>query len=225
MLCIFVSLPGIPITMLALKSIGEVIAYYVSAFVTKFEKKILKRADPKQVETKSASILFMLMVVLIVINSLFMTPLTEWGLLEGIYFWFITLTTTGFGDYVPYKSQRIKEITGSNLSDFHNQTKTGNAREVTAVIFSAIFFTFYLIFGLCVVSSVLNAIMAAFEKRKCCLRCRCVPRKTQAQDVCSEEGNTQERRETNVTILSLENFGFRTDNAAALEKIEEGYSK
>lgn len=210
--------------MLALKSIGEVIAYYVSAFVTKFEKKILKRADPKQVETKSASILFMLMVVFIVINSLFMMPLTEWGLLEGIYFWFITLTTTGFGDYVPYKSQRIKEITGSNFS-FHNQTKTDNAREVTAVIFSAIFFTFYLIFGLCVVSSVLNAIMAALEKQKCCLRCRCVPRKTQAQDVCSEEGNTQERRETNVTILSLERFGFRTDNAAALEKIEEGYSK
>ncbi|CAH3143243.1 unnamed protein product, partial [Porites lobata] len=96
-LCIFVSLPGIPITMLALKSIGEVIAYYVNAFVTKFEKKILKRADPKQVQTKSASILFLLMVVLIVINGLFMKPLTEWGLLEGIYFWFITLTTTGFG--------------------------------------------------------------------------------------------------------------------------------
>lgn len=158
----------------------------------------------------------MLMVVLIVINSLF---ITEWGLLEGIYFWFITLTTTGFGDYVPYKSQRVKEITGSNLSDFHNQTKTGNAREVTAaaVIFSAIFFTFYLIFGLCVVSSVLNAIMAALEKQKCCLRCRCIPRKTQAQDVCSEESNTQERRETNIAILSLESFGFRTDNAAALE--------
>lgn len=205
--------------MLALKSIGEVIAYYVNAFVTKFEKKILKRADPKQVETKSASILFMLMVVLIVINSLFTMPLTEWGLLEGIYFWFITLTTTGFGDYVPYKSQRVKEITGSNLSDFHNQTKTGNAREVTAaaVIFSAIFFTFYLIFGLCVVSSVLNAIMAALEKQKCCLRCRCIPRKTQAQDVCSEESNTQECRETNIAILSLESFGFRTDNAAALE--------
>ena len=211
--------------MLALKSIGEVIAYCVNAFVTKFEKKILKRADPKQVETKSASILFMFMVVLIVINSLFMMPLTEWGLLEGIYFWFITLTTTGFGDYVPYKSQRIKEITRSNLSDFHNQTKTGNAGEVTAIIFSAIFFTFYLIFGLCVVSSVLNAIMVALEKQKCCLRCRCIPRKTQAQDVCSEESNTQERRETNVTNLSLESFGFRTDNAAALEKIEEGYSK
>ena len=200
--------------MLALKSIGEVIAYYVNAFVTKFEKKILKRADPKQVETKTAGILFMLMVVLIVINSLF---ITEWGLLEGIYFWFITLTTTGFGDYVPYKSQRVKEITGINLSDFHNQTKTGNAREVPAVIFSAIFFTFYLIFGLCVVSSVLNAIMAALEKQKCCLRCRCIPRKTQAQDVCSEESNTQERRETNIAILSLESFGFRTDNAAALE--------
>lgn len=66
--------------MLALKSIGEVTVYCVNAFVTKFEKKILKRADPTQVETKSASILFMLMVVLIVINSLFMMPLTEWGL-------------------------------------------------------------------------------------------------------------------------------------------------
>ena len=49
--------------------------------------------------------------------------------------------------------------------------------------------------------------------------------KTQAQDACSEESNTQERHETNITILSLESCGFRTDNAVALEKIEEGYSK
>ena len=147
MLCIFVALPGIPITMLALKSIGEVMAYCVNTFVTKFEKKLLKRADPKQVETKSANILFMLMVVLIVINSLFMTPLTEWGLLERMYFWFITLTTIGFGDYVPYKSQRIKEITGSNLSDFQNRTKTGNAGEVTAIIYISEIFLLFTLFS------------------------------------------------------------------------------
>lgn len=47
--------------MLALKSVGEVIAYAVSGIITKFEKKILKRLEPKNVQTKSAVALFLLM--------------------------------------------------------------------------------------------------------------------------------------------------------------------
>ena len=203
--------------MLELKSIGELIVVCVNSSITNLEKKILRRQEAKKVQVKSAVVLFSLMVIFLMVFALLLVNSTDMTLVQCVYFWFVTYTTIGFGDYVPYKSQRVKEITGSNLSDFHNQTKTGNVREVTAVIFSAIFFTFYLIFGLCVVSSVLNAIMAALEKQKCCLRCRCIPRKTQAQDVCSEESNTQERRETNIAILSLESFGFRTDNAAALE--------
>ena len=57
-MCIIVSLLGIPITMLTLKSAGELIAEIANTIVTRFEKKILKKGEPKQVKTKSAVILF-----------------------------------------------------------------------------------------------------------------------------------------------------------------------
>lgn len=208
-MCIFICLLGIPITMLALKSVGEVIAYVVSGIITKFEKKILKRLEPKNVQTKSAVALFLLMNISFITGGI----LQVWKgftLFEGIYFWFVTCSTIGFGDYVPYRmAGRILKLTPHDPESF--------AREEVHDIYRAVYFIMESMVGLCVVSSVLNSIMAAMEERNWCPRCprcpRCIPsRKTNdpfnikqnsvQQQVGTEVGDGAYETE-NVTVLSM----------------------
>lgn len=178
MLCIFVCVVGIPITMLMLKSVGEIIAQWVNSIATKFEQKIFKRAEPKQVKTKSAVILFSLMVLLIVVTGLLAVHFEDWTFVEGVYFSFVTMSTIGFGDYVPVKQKRPKT------------TKT------RLTFLSGVVVPLYVVAGLCIVSSVLNSIMAAIEERKCRFRCPgCVSRDIR-DHVDNEQYTTEERRET-----------------------------
>ena len=220
-LCIFVSLLGIPITLLAFKSIGELIAKWVNTIVTKFEKKILKRLEPKHKKTKGAVILFSTMISLIALNGVLLMNETDWTIVEGVYFWFITFTTIGFGDYVLGRPQRITKLS-LNSSLYQESYESLNEEQTAFVIFLDFFFTFYVIFTLCIVSSVLNAIMAVIEERRCCPRCTgCVPRKTQDQgdnDIPSSDAPKQ--LETNLTYLSMENYGIPMDSMVSLSVTE-----
>ena len=204
-LCIFVCFIGIPINMLALKAVGELIAKWINAVVRRFERKILKRSEPlENMQRKTAVILFSLMMVLIVVNSVSLMHLVGWSLVEGVYFWFVTFTTIGFGDYVPHEPQRIKELS-INSSDNH-----GN-RVKNSIIVHNTFFTFYFILCLCIVSSVLNSIMAAIEERKCRPRCSgSVPRKTRDHPD-NKENNTTGQRDTDTANFEMENMATMTE--------------
>ena len=187
----------------------------------KFEKKVLKRAEPKRMKTKTAVILFTFMVALIVINGLLMTLITDWSLLEGVYFWFVTFTTIGFGDYV-FKKPQVKRLSLRNDSrNLDNKAETLDAGEITANIFSETFFTFYFILGLCVVSSVLSSIMAAMEETKCRFRCPwCNPRKTR-DHTNAQQNSISEQRDSNMTYLDLENFGFLMEKVTTVSETRE----
>ena len=221
LLCILVCLLGIPITLLTLKSVGELIAKWVNTIVTKFEKKILKRAEPRQLKSKSAVILFAMMVSLIVANGLLVKHLLNWSLVEGVYFCFITFTTIGFGDYALRQPRRIKELT---LNSSVSQASRNDSGAVKGATFAIFFGTFYYILALCVVSSVLNSIMAAIEEKKCRPRCTgCVPRKTRNHvDNDRQSTDTPEQRQTNVTLtyLRMENYGLQNDNMASISVTE-----
>ena len=183
--------------MLALKSVGEVIASAVSLTVTKFEKKILKRLEPKQVQTKSAVILFSLMNVSFLIGGL----LQVWKhstLVEGIYFWFVTCTTIGFGDYVPYRmTARIQRLSPTKPESFEAEEKHH--------ISLTIFFMIECVIGLCIVSSVLNSIMAAIEEWNWRPRCpRCVPARKTKHHVEVTQNSTAEKREAEAGNFEME---------------------
>lgn len=215
MLCICVSLLGIPITLLAFKSVGELIAKGVATFVTKFERKILKRPEPKKLQAKSALILFMMMLLLIVLSSLLLVYFLNWSFVTSAYFWFITFSTIGFGDYVPEIPQRIRQLTPNNFTHDDNDNKPSDGERTTFAIFEGLFLTFYLILGLCVVSSVLNSIMMALEEYKCRPPCPgCIPRKTQHQGNIDDYTPTE--GEANATYLSMNNYGFHKDNMTSV---------
>ena len=219
MLCVFVSFIGIPITLLALKSVGELIAKLVSKVVEKFERKLLKRLEPTRKQTKSAVILFSFMVALIITSSVLTMFLKDWRLLEGVYFWFVTFSTIGFGDYVLAKSQRITQLPINNSVVFNEDEdeKFRSAGKVTSAAFIGILFTFYYILGLCIVSSVLNSIMAAIEERKCRPRCPgCVSRKTSDREDNEQNGYSEQYVAADITALNMLNYGFQRANTPSV---------
>lgn len=193
-MCIVVALLGIPITMLTLKSAGELIAALANTIVTRFEKKILKKGEPKQVKTKSAVILFSFMVLLIVANGLLVTTLRDWTFVQGVYYWFVTLSTIGFGDYVIHRKTQV-------ITDPKLDKGSGDLGQASSKLVLGIIFMIQNLLGLCIVSSVLNAIMVAMEEGKLRPRCpRCIPRKT--QDLVQ---TPKQLNDVNMTSLSTEN--------------------
>ena len=206
-MCILVSLLGIPITVLAFKSIGELIARCVNNIVENFEMKILKREEPKRMRKKSVAFLTLLTLVLVTANGFIMMDLFQWTFIESVYFWFVTLTTIGFGDYTMVKSQRIMELS-INISQNHDEGKD-KAGQKTFEIFTVLFFLFDLILCLCIVSSVLNSVVSFIEENKLRAPCpRCVSRRTQDQ-VDNEINNISS------------NFGSqRVENAMSMTSVE-----
>ncbi|XP_015761205.1 PREDICTED: two pore potassium channel protein sup-9-like [Acropora digitifera] len=207
LLCILVALPGIPITILAFQAIGEMIVRWVNNIVEKFERKILKREEPRGMQTKSLVFLVSLTLVLIAVNGSVMMDPYEWTFVEAVYFWFVTLTTIGFGDYTMVRSQRIMELS-INISQNHDEGKD-EAGQKTFEIFTGLFFLFDLILCLCIVSSVLNSVVSFIEENKFRAPCPgCVSRRTQDQ-VDNEINNISS------------NFGSqRAENAMSMTSVE-----
>lgn len=112
---IIICIIGIPITMLALKTSGEVLADCFRILVVKTETGIFKRAETKDVKKKTFFVACTLMVILVLLASLSSIYFEEWSFMEGLYAWFITFTTIGFGDYVQFESHS-KKIAHGNKS-------------------------------------------------------------------------------------------------------------
>jgi len=72
-----------------------------------------------------------------------------WSFLDGIYCWFVTFTTIGFGDYVPFSHYREKNI-----------------NTPWKVYLIGLLFTVPFIAGLCLVSSLLNILVQHSENIK-----------------------------------------------------------
>lgn len=102
--CILYSLLGIPGTCLILKSVGDQIAVLVSEAIISFEKKCLGRATPWKVKLKTtaATTALTLLMVLPVFAVTIKVRREEMTYLECFYFTFVSLSTIGFGDFVPH---------------------------------------------------------------------------------------------------------------------------
>lgn len=195
-MCIFVSLLGIPVTLLTLNSIGELIAKLVNTVVTKLEKKIFKRSEPKQVKTKSAVALFSSMVVLVIVSGRIQMMFSGRTLVEEVYFWFVTFSTIGFGDYLhrTSHSSRIKLLSLNSSGNQENENEIHYQTKSTFVILVGVAYICLYVVGLCIVSSVINSIVAALEEHERRRRCSgCVPRKIQHQEDSGRHSSPQKR--------------------------------
>ena len=101
--CVVYALIGIPGTCLTLKAIGDKITELFTQLITLFEKHILKRPHCQNVELKVAlTTIFLTVIFLLPLMALVVKVRhDEWSYIECFYFTFTTLSTIGFGDYLP----------------------------------------------------------------------------------------------------------------------------
>ena len=103
--------------MMAFKTAGELFCSCITYTVVKTEIVILKRVEPKHVKMKKLFVAITVMVFLLIFGSVYNTFSENWSFLEGLYTWFITFTTVGFGDYVPLRALRKKVDNGEAPSN------------------------------------------------------------------------------------------------------------
>ena len=143
--CIIYALFGIPIAGLMLKSIGEKVAEIIPEVVTRIEKRLLRKDEPANINIKTTMIVFVIMALLLLTLAAFAHAYEGWTFFEGFYFAFITLSTIGFGDFVPLHPADTSK---------HNGLHT--------VLFTVLTFV-YITIGLAIVSSALLSISRLFE--------------------------------------------------------------
>ncbi|XP_020603095.1 potassium channel subfamily K member 15-like [Orbicella faveolata] len=92
---------GLPISMLTLKTFGELLSKMVNNFIHMLETKVLGGRRPRRVKMKSFFTILTLMVLTLCAFGLKQSYMEGWTFIEGVYAWFVTLSTIGYGDYVP----------------------------------------------------------------------------------------------------------------------------
>lgn len=167
LLCILVCLMGIPLSLLTLKSVGQLLAHRIRIVVATFERKVLNRQDVKHVKTKSAVILFLIMVSSIIVYSRLLMRSQNWTFVQGVYFCFVSFSTIGFGDFFVSANQPIalKQLVAKspNASKIYlvNSSKGEALKGARCLLFGLL-----AMLALCIVSGVLNSVMAAIEELK-----------------------------------------------------------
>ena len=143
--CIIYALFGIPIAGLMLKSIGEKVAEIIPVVIKQLEKRIFKIEESSRIQVKTTLSVFLIMILLLVTLAAFAHAYEGWTFFEGFYFAFITLSTIGFGDFVPL-----------------HPTHTSKQGGLHTVLFTVLTFV-YITIGLAIVSSALLSISRLFE--------------------------------------------------------------
>lgn len=140
-------LVGLPISMLALKTLGEVIVSGIQSLVLQIERRRCKTREVRKIRQKTFLGTCMLMIGFLLLGSVINVLAEGWSFVEGIYVWFVVLSTIGFGDYIPFQSLNRKSHDGKGI----------------LWVFITML-AFFVLLGLCVVSAVLTSLVQAAEE-------------------------------------------------------------
>ena len=77
------------------------ISKLVYDFVYAIETMLLSRTRAGNIKKKSVFVTFALMILIFCLGGLEGMYVERWTFVEGFYAWFATLSTLGYGDYVP----------------------------------------------------------------------------------------------------------------------------
>lgn len=138
---------GIPLTGLTLRSVGNRISEGISTGIKIFERKVYNR-ETEKLEIKTAIIAFILLIAIVIFPAFGFHTLEKWSYFESVYFCFVTLTTIGFGDFVPVTLKK----------DYEDED---HAVPVILEFLNLI----YMVVGLAVMSGVIVSISGVIEEK------------------------------------------------------------
>ena len=153
-----------------LQLVGQVVLRGQQILVSKVEKDLLKReGELKFVNEKCTLLGLLLLLTLLLVCTGIQVSLDNWTFLDGIYCYFITFATVGFGDLIPGNSQGPKN---------------------PGLVFLRILL---IVLGLVAMSNVLNAVLSCEDSAKWLtrLRGRCSGETTDSVEE-EEKGNNIE---------------------------------
>ncbi|VDM17506.1 unnamed protein product [Hydatigera taeniaeformis] len=137
--CMIYALPGIPLCLVMFQSIGE----RINTLITRFLRRIISLLNCKSQTVSQTHLIFVsanVVTIVLTAGAAVFAQYEKWHYLDAVYYCFITLTTIGFGDFVAL------------------QREDSLAKRPDYVAFSLIF----ILFGLTVVSSVMNLLVLRF---------------------------------------------------------------
>ena len=137
---------GIPLTGLTLRSVGNRVSEGISSAVRQFDRRVYNR-ETEKLEIKTAVIAFILLLIIVIFPAFGFEGFEDWSYFESVYFCFVTLSTIGFGDFVPGK---IKE--------------TGDQSDAIYVMLEFLNLI-YMVLGLAVMSGVIVSISGVIEEK------------------------------------------------------------
>lgn len=170
--------------MLALKTSGECILLALKTLTITFEKKVLARENPQPAFMKCFGIIMLCQFSVICLFSVVTMYMDDYSFLDGIYCWFITFTTIGFGDIVPFQNFL---------------SKSENQRFIHVIGF---FLTIPYVIGLCLVFSLLNLLVESSENIKVQLRTFCTCRADKKKRISTDSMHTSNIRLENYTDMT-----------------------
>uniref|UniRef100_A0A0N4ZYL7 Ion_trans_2 domain-containing protein n=1 Tax=Parastrongyloides trichosuri TaxID=131310 RepID=A0A0N4ZYL7_PARTI len=143
--CMFYGLAGIPLGLIMFQSIGERINTFIKFSLTKISNciftltgiKVLKDVNGKHLIFTSLSLGTLIMIF----GTYVFHKYEEWDLLDGYYCTFITLSTIGFGDFVPMLHKKF-----------------GDSNDAGYIIFTLLF----IMCGLAIFSACVNLLVLGF---------------------------------------------------------------
>lgn len=104
--CIFYTLFGIPIFLIMFQSVGERLNSFIIFLLTRLKKRLrFKNQEVGMFELITVEGCFS--ITIIIIASYVFVHNEGWAYFDAIYYCFITLTTIGFGDYVPLQQNNF----------------------------------------------------------------------------------------------------------------------
>ncbi len=144
-LFIFYAVVGIPLALIFLSTIGSILSAWLDASLAPLGRK----KGPLVVKVVGAiiSLLITLIFFIIIPAAIFVAVegSDEWSYLNSVYYCFVTLTTVGFGDFLPGTD-------GSRISD--NVALIGLYRIITAV---------WVWIGLALLATLISELQGLFE--------------------------------------------------------------
>ena len=147
---------GLPIAIVFVKTLGELISKAIKNAIVKLEKVFLKRVESRNLRVKCFLVTLaaagFLMFVAGIAESLF----HGLSFVEGIYLWFTTMTTIGFGDYIPALIYR------DNL----NSQNSHRDLPISVICLLIFISSLPLWVGLSIMAAVLNSLADCFEDIK-----------------------------------------------------------
>ena len=99
-LCILYGVITIPLYLLALSAAGDMKRFHIEKLLMVAERRLMKRTTIHRKKMKIIGTTIFLFIVEMLIATWATQAVQGWSIYECFYFWFISTSSIGFGDYV-----------------------------------------------------------------------------------------------------------------------------